>query len=381
MLEVDVEGRVGSFSITARFTSGPGVTALFGRSGAGKSSLINMVAGLLRPERGRIAVGDTVLFDASRGINVAPSRRRIGYVFQEGRLFPHLTVRRNLRYGRWFTRRDDRFVSEDHVVDLLGIGHLLKRRPGDLSGGEKQRVAIGRTLLASPRLLLMDEPLAALDVQRKAEILPYIERLRDDMRIPIVYVSHAMEEVARLADTLVLMSAGRVAASGPLEEILGRLDLRPLTGRYEAGTVIETQVARHRPEVALSVLEFRGGELSVPAVDLPVGHPIRVRVRSRDVAIALDRPAGLSIRNVIAARIEEVSREEGAFAEVRLSAGDAVLIARLTRDAVETLDLRPGLPVFALVKSIALDRHSLGLASTRPRDTVGDGTEDGVDRN
>ena len=234
-LAVDIAHRLGRFDLRATFAAEGNLTALFGRSGAGKTTLVNLIAGLSRPERGRIAIGDVTLVDTAGGIFVPKHRRRVGYVFQEGRLFPHLTVRRNLLYGHWFTPRAERYQRFDRVVELLGIAPLLERRPHSLSGGEKQRVAIGRALLASPRLLLMDEPLAALDEARKAEILPYIERLRDEAKVPIVYVSHSIAEVTRLANTVVVLSEGRVAAAGPAGEVMGRLDLFPLTGRAEIG--------------------------------------------------------------------------------------------------------------------------------------------------
>ncbi len=222
-LAVDVEKRLDAFTVAANFASAGRLTALFGRSGSGKTTIINLIAGLSRPDRGRIVVDDAVLFDDRAGIDVPAHRRRLGYVFQEGRLFPHLTVEANLLYGRKRTPERDRLGSLAGIVDLLGIGELLARRPASLSGGEKQRVAIGRALLASPRLLLMDEPLASLDDARKADILPYIERLRDEMKLPIVYVSHSVEEVARLADTVVVLSQGKVAATGPVGEIFARL--------------------------------------------------------------------------------------------------------------------------------------------------------------
>jgi molybdate transport system ATP-binding protein len=218
-LDIDVTHQLGAFQLSVRFTAADGVIALFGPSGSGKTSVINIIAGLIEPQHGRVAIDDTVLVDRARGIFVKPRRRRIGYVFQDGRLFPHLTVRQNLLYGRFFAPKTERFGSLAEVVELLGLGALLARRPALLSGGEKQRVAIGRALLACPRLLLMDEPLASLDEQRRSEVLPYIERLRDEVRVPIVYVSHSREEVGRIASTIVRLEAGRVAsvtsAAGP----------------------------------------------------------------------------------------------------------------------------------------------------------------------
>src|SRR5713226_6180296 len=216
-IEVDVAHRLGAFALDVRCTSAGRLTAFFGQSGAGKTSLVNIIGGLIRPDRGRIAVDGATLVDTASGIFVPPHRRRVGYVFQEGRLFPHLTVRQNLMFGRWFRPPQERKVRLETVLDLLGIGHLLQRRPGALSGGEKQRVAIGRALLASPRLLLMDEPLAALDDERKMEVLTLIERLRDGFKVPIVYVSHSIDEVARLASPVVVFSAGHVVAAGAVD--------------------------------------------------------------------------------------------------------------------------------------------------------------------
>ena len=370
MIEIDVEKRLGDFRLEARFTApATGITALFGRSGAGKTTLVNLLAGLERPDRGRIAVGGEVLFSAEDGVDVPTERRRLGYVFQEGRLFPHYSVRGNLTYGR---RRGapGAAVSVDAVVALLGLETLLDRRPGDLSGGEKQRVAIGRALLAEPRLLLMDEPLASLDAPRKREIMPFIERLRDELRIPIVYVSHAMEEIVRLADTLVLLAEGRVAAAGPIEELTSRLDLRPLTGRYDAGAVIRATVAGHDVTYGLSELAFPGGRLRVSHVALPLGTPVRARIRARDVALATTRPVGISFRNVFAARVSEIAPERAPIVDVRLDIGSpgqsVTLWARVTARAVQELGLAPGREVFALVKTVALGRSSYGRYDPAP---------------
>ncbi|HKW55093.1 MAG TPA: molybdenum ABC transporter ATP-binding protein [Stellaceae bacterium] len=369
MIEIDVEKRLGDFRLEARFTApATGITALFGRSGAGKTTLVNLLAGLEQPDRGRIAIGGEVLFSAADGIDVPTERRRLGYVFQEGRLFPHYSVRGNLAYGRRGGRGGA--VSVDAVVALLGLETLLDRRPGDLSGGEKQRVAIGRALLAEPRLLLMDEPLASLDAPRKAEIMPFIERLRDELRIPIIYVSHAMEEIVRLADTLVLMSEGRVAAAGPIEELTSRLDLRPLTGRYDAGAVIRATVAGHDVTYGLSELAFPGGRLRVSHVALPLGTPVRARIRARDVALATTRPVGISFRNVFAARVTEVAPERAPIVDIRLDIGtpgqSVALWARVTARAVQELGLQPGREVFALVKTVALGRASYGRYDPAP---------------
>ncbi|MGH6918466.1 MAG: molybdenum ABC transporter ATP-binding protein [Geminicoccaceae bacterium] len=356
VLEVDVAGQVGSFAVDVRFASEGGVTALFGHSGAGKTTVVNMIGGLVRPRRGRIVVDGRTLFDADRGIDLPPHRRRLGHVFQEGRLLPHLSVRQNLLYGRWFSRARADPGRFDEVVELLGIEGLLGRRPRSLSGGERQRVAVGRALLNAPAALLMDEPLASLDGPRKAEILPYLERLRDQARLPIIYVSHAIDEVAQLARTMVLMSDGRVVATGPIAEIMNRLDLRPMTGRFEAGVVIEGIVRAHDQTFQLSTVSIGRQSLVVPLLAEELGARVRLRVRARDVALATERPTGISIQNILPGKVIELSREEGTFVEVNVDVDGTVLTARLTRRAVAVLRLAPGQPVFALVKSIALDR-------------------------
>jgi molybdate transport system ATP-binding protein len=362
LIEIAIEKRLGSFTLDARLEAPEtGITALFGRSGVGKTSVINALAGLVRPDRGRIAVGDETLFDSARGIDLPPERRRLGYVFQEDRLFPHYSVRGNLLYG---AKNDGVGPSFDTVVALLGIKDLLGRRPADLSGGEKQRVAIGRALLASPRLLLMDEPLASLDAPRKAEILPFIERLRDELKLPVFYVSHEMEEVVRLADLLAILDNGKVAAAGSVEDLTSRLDLWPLTGRYEAGAVIRTVLRGHDTTFGLSELAFPGGRLRVTRLSLPLGTAVRVRILARDVVLATERPAHLSIRNSFAGKVVEVAPARGPEIDLKLDIGSAaepvMLWARITQRACQELQLAPGKPIFALVKTVALDRHSYG---------------------
>jgi molybdate transport system ATP-binding protein len=363
MLSVAVQHRLGDFRLDAAFESGGGLTALFGRSGSGKTSLVNAVAGLIRPSRGRIVVDGEVLTDTASGVFVPARRRHVGYVFQEGRLFPHLTVRQNLLYGHWFAAKEKRASEVGHVIELLGIGELLGRRPANLSGGEKQRVAIGRALLATPRLLVMDEPLASLDEERKTEILPYIERLRDEFAIPIVYVSHAIAEVTRLATTIVVMSEGRVAAIGSTAEIMGRIDLFPLTGRAEAGAILNTRVAEHDVRFGLTTLRTAAGDLRVPYIDMRLGARLRVRIRARDVMIALEPPRGLSALNILPGTVVEIGEAEGASVEMRLDCGGEALIARLTRRSVEALGLAPGRQVYAVIKSIAFDHQAFAGAA------------------
>ena len=357
-LDVDVARKLGAFRIDAQLSCEGGLLALFGPSGAGKTSLINLIAGLLRPDRGRVAIDADVLFDSKFGIDVPVHRRRVGYVFQEPRLLPHLSVRHNLLYGHWFCPPAARYTQFAEVVELLGIGHLLKRRPALLSGGERQRVAIGRALLASPRVLLMDEPLTSLDAARKEEIYPYVERLRYEAKVPIVYVSHAIEDVMRLATTVAFMEHGRITASGPIDDILSRPDARH--PRRGAGAVFDAVVIGHDEDFALSVLGFPGGELRVPRLDLPKGSAIRVRIPARDVILAVAPPVGLSTLNVFQGEIIELAAGDGAVAEARIRLDGAYLLAQVTRKSIAALNLAPGREVFALVKSIAFDSRSIG---------------------
>ena len=357
-LDVDVRLPLGAFRLDTTFSTDGGVTALFGRSGSGKTTLVNVIAGILAPEDGVVRIAGEVVLDTARGLTVAMHRRRVGYVFQDARLFPHLDVRRNLLYGRWFNGGPD-LVSLDDAVGLLGIGDLLGRKPADLSGGEKQRVAIGRALLSNPRVLLMDEPLAALDGGRKAEILPYLERLRAETGIPILYVSHALDEVARLADTIVVLDEGSVAAAGPAEDVLSRVDLGPLTGRAEASTLLTVDVVEQDTARGLTVAALEGRRLYLPAIDAMPGDRLRVRVRARDVALAIHRPDGLSFRNVLEGRIAEIGVEDGAYAEIAIDIGRTRLRARVTRWAVDELGLSVGGPVFALLKTVAFERRQI----------------------
>ncbi len=354
-LSVAVRHRLGSFALDVAFEAPAGVTALFGRSGSGKTTVVGAIAGLLHPRHGRVALGGVPLLDTERGLSVPRHRRRIGTVFQEGRLFPHLSVRQNLLFGRWFAPRGEAGADVDAVVEMLGLGPLLARRPARLSGGEKQRVAIGRALLSRPRLLLMDEPLSALDESRKAEILPYIERLRDEAAVPIVYVSHSVAEVARLADTLVVLDDGRVTAAGPAAEILGRLDVVPLAGSREAGAVLEARVAAQDERFGLTTLSTPAGALRVPCVDLPIGTALRIQIPARDVLLSRAAPIGTSALNVLPAVVAEVPEAAGATVDLRLDCGGVALVARITRLSLGEMGLAPGVPVFAVVKSVALD--------------------------
>jgi molybdate transport system ATP-binding protein len=360
MLDVRLRLQLAGFGLDVAFT-GPesGITALFGPSGAGKSMVVNAMAGIVDVDAGHVRLGATTVIDTATGTLVPPRRRRFGYVFQDARLFPHMTVKDNLLYGWRRSPPAERRIDVDHVVALLGLAPLLERRPRGLSGGEAQRVGLGRALLAQPRLLLMDEPLAALDVRLKAEILPYIERLRDAFGLPIVYVSHSIEEVTRLADTLIVLDRGRVVAAGDVFEVMARLELLPPGSPYEAGAIVDCRVAVHDEIYALTRLHFDGGTLVVPRLPLAAGARLRVRILARDVLVALVRPEGLSAQNFVEGRVAGVRYEDGAYAEVQIAAGAARILARITRQSSERLGLVPGRPVIAVIKSMAIDRRGL----------------------
>lgn len=332
---------------------GRGVTALFGASGSGKTSVLRAIAGLERHAGGYLAVNGAIWQDAQRF--VPTHRRPLGYVFQEASLFAHLDVARNLDYGLRRIPPAARRVPRAQAIELLGIGHLLQRRPDTLSGGERQRVAIARALLTAPRLLLMDEPLAALDAQRKAEILPYLARLRAELDIPVLYVSHALDEVIQLADHLVLLDAGQVRASGPIAETLARIDL-PMAQSASAAVLIEATVQGYDSAYELLRLGFAGGELLAPhPTPLAPGTRLRLQVQARDVSLALAPAPGSSILNRLPATVTGISSADTpAHMLVRLDAGGTPLLARITRFSCDQLHLAVGLPVWAQIKAVAL---------------------------
>ena len=358
-LSVAIRHGFPGFDLDVSFDAPPGLTVLFGPSGSGKTTLINAVAGLLRPDRGRIVADDWVLLDTDTGRCLPPHRRRLGYIFQEGRLFPHLTVRQNLAYGRWFAPRTARTENPDHVIEMLGIGHLLDRRPGALSGGEKQRVAIGRALLAAPRLILADEPLAALDEARKAEILPYFERLRDEVSVPILYVSHASAEVARLATTVIALRQGRIIASGPPAQVMGDVTA---VGARETASVLSARVVAHHAD-GLTELVTAAGPLWLPRVQDTAGAAIRVRIMAHEVILSRHRPEGLSALNILPGTITRIHQGEGPGAVVHLAIGPEEILVRITRRACAALDLKTGDSAFAILKSMSVARDRIWTAT------------------
>ena len=360
-LTVALRHRLGHFDMDVAFDAPPGLTVLYGRSGSGKTTIINAVAGLLRPDAGRIAVDGRVLFDSEARVCLPPHKRRLGYIVQDARLFPHLTVRQNLLYGRHFAPEPAPEARIDHVVEMLGIGPLLARRPGRLSGGERQRVAIGRALLASPRLILADEPLAALDEARKAEILPYFERLRDEVATPILYVSHAPNEVARLATEVIALQDGRVVGQGSATELLGDPGVTPL-GAGAAGAVLEVRVVDQHAD-GLTELEAPGGlRLLVPEVEAPAGTRLRVQIAAQDVMLATREPRDISALNIFRARVRTLRMGDGPGALVQLDAGGDLMLSRITRRSVTTLGLREGQEVFAIIKAVSVAKDAIARA-------------------
>jgi molybdate transport system ATP-binding protein len=355
MINILVEHDYPGFSLSAQFTAPrQGITVLYGPSGSGKTTILKAVAGLFRPDR------FTLDFAGEKLHRIAAERRRFGTVFQDGRLFPHLTVRGNLLYGirrapRHATKGGPGQIYVDDVVGLLGLGDLLRRRPATLSGGERQRVAIGRALLSQPRLLLMDEPLASLDAARQEEILPYLQRLRDDLHIPILYVTHAMDEVVRLADHVVLLHAGRVMGQGSLTELASRVDL-PLARRDDSGGVLRGFLHSHDDERRLSAIACGGLVFLVPRLNLAPQSLVRLRIPAREVVIARDVPQEISVSNVLPAVVSAIGRDEaGHAALVELDVGGGQLLSRITLDAADRLGLEPGMHVTALVKAVSVE--------------------------
>ena len=331
-----------------------GITAVFGQSGSGKTTLLRCLAGLERSPTGFMQVGDDVWQDESRNVYEPISNRSIGYVFQEPRLFPHLSVLSNLVYGFNRTPAGERRLAIDQVVEVLGIAHLLDRRPHKLSGGEQQRVAIGRALLTSPKLLLLDEPLSSLDSQRKREIMPFIQRLYKDLKIPIVYVTHSLQEILQLAQIVILLRDGKGIATGPLNEVFSRLDLHRNLGPHLIGAVIDTAVADHEQEFGLTRLEFNGQSLYMPLQHLNIGDPLRVHILSSDVSLAIE-PCHhqTSALNILPATVTAVQEVDQSTVDIRLDVG-CPLVASITRKSAATLGLKPGQRVYAHIKSVAL---------------------------
>ncbi|MDE2578632.1 MAG: molybdenum ABC transporter ATP-binding protein [Hyphomicrobiales bacterium] len=358
MIEFQAFDQRRDFTLDVDFALNAGVSALFGPSGSGKSTILNLIAGLERPQRGRIALDGNVLLDTARGVFVPAHKRRIAVVFQDALLFPHLNVRRNIAFGRFFAPKDAPAIPQELVVAALGVGHMLDRRPATLSGGERQRVGLARALLASPRLLLMDEPLAALDDERKIEIMALIERLRAEFSTPILYVSHAVEEVVRLAQDVVVLDKGQVAAQGAPATALMRARGVMARERFHLASALDCALGAYDPAYDLTQFIHPSGQGALVGRVGPSGKPVRILVRATDIALATGPQTGLSIRTRLAGAVESIHADAGAlaFVHVVLAGGDR-LVASVTRSAIAELDLAPGKQVDCLIKSVALDER------------------------
>jgi molybdate transport system ATP-binding protein len=362
MLEVNVALKVGSFQLDVAFQNQKTFTALFGHSGSGKSLTLNLISGLLRPDEGFIRLDGEPFVDTNERVFEPMHKRRIGVVFQDANLFPHMSVRQNLLFGRWFAPRGERRIDFDHVIDVLGIGKLLKRPPSRLSGGERQRVAIGRALLSCPKLLLFDEPMAALDMERKLEILPLIERIRDEFRVPMVYVSHAIEEVVRLADLIVVIDAGKVKATGGPGEVFSAAAAQSEEARFDRSSVLTVKVAGENAAYGLTELKHPSGVIWLGGPAGPLGSEARIIVKATDVVLSNEPAHRTSVRSMLRGKVESV-HDSGPFAMVEVAlAGDNRLFAAATRKAVDDLGLHPGADVYALIKTAALDEAKVAAA-------------------
>jgi molybdate transport system ATP-binding protein len=350
MLELNFVQTLGDHRLAINETlPGQGITAVFGVSGAGKTSLINAISGLTRPQQGRIVLNDRVLSDAENKRFLAPEKRRIGYVFQDARLFPHYRVRGNLKYGMHRSAAG----QFDKLVALLGIEPLLERFPWSLSGGEKQRVAIGRALLTSPELLLLDEPLASLDIPRKRELLPYLQRLAREINIPMLYVSHSLEEILHLADKVLVLDGGEVKAFGNLEEVWGSSVMHPWLPKEQQSSVLKVTVLEHHPHYAMTALALGDQHLWVNKLESPLQATLRIRIQASDVSLILQPPVNSSIRNVLRARVAQCYDDEGQV-EVQLEVGSRTLWARISPWARDELMIKPGQWLYAQIKSVSI---------------------------
>ena len=360
MLEVDLTLQRGAFRLAASFSAPtPGVTALFGRSGCGKTTLVNLIAGLIRDGEGRIALDGEHWLDSARGVRVPAEQRRIGYVFQDARLFPHYSVRGNLLYGARELPRG----HFDDVVALLGLDALLSRRPGGLSGGERQRVALGRALLRQPRLLLLDEPLASLDQSRREEVLPFLERLRDHYAIPMIFVSHQFDEVLRLATHLVVLDGGQVAVAGDVGEVSLAPALRGIVGTEAVGAVVDGVVRSVDAATELANIDVGGQKLQVSSRHLQTGQAVRLQLLARDLILAVQEPHGLSVRNQLRGRVDSIS-PDGSGDLVTVDVGGITLLSRVTPAATQELRLAPGIELWVLVKAVSVSHHAIGTAGS-----------------
>jgi molybdate transport system ATP-binding protein len=357
MLELAIRHHQGDFTLSANLSIGDGLTALFGPSGSGKTTLVNIVAGLIRPSEGRVRFGGQRWSDTATGAFLPPHRRRLGYVFQEGRLFPHMTVLQNMRYGERLLPSSERREDLDRITALLGISDLLTRRPAHLSGGEKQRVALGRALMASPKLLLMDEPLSALDSALKAQILPYIERIRDEFGVPILYVSHSIEEVARLATAVVTFDGGTATLIGRPDEALATV--ARASGDLPAGNFIEANITGHHDDDGLTEALSAAGPILLRKTHLAIGTRVRVFVPVSDIVVATGPGEGLSALNRLSGHVTEIGEGSSGSVTLTVDCLGQKIVAEVTRRSLRQLALEPGKPVHLLFKTVSIASEGL----------------------
>ena len=353
-LQVKFQLQQGTFALNVDFNAPSyGLTAIFGSSGCGKTTVLRCIAGLNKPKKGFLKLNDQVWQDSENNTFLPVDKRSIGYVFQDTVLFPHLNVNKNLLYGYRRLSQEQQKIKPEVVIELLGLGHLLNRSTLNLSGGEKQRVAIGRALLTSPQLLLMDEPLAALDSQSKSEIMPYLEQLHTDLKLPVLYVSHSLDEVARLADEIVLMNNGQVEAQGEVHDIFTRLDLAP-SHDTEASSIIDAKVMAHEDAFSLSKLGFNGGQITLASQGLDIGQEVRIIIHAKDVSLALEHHTNSSILNIMPAKVLEIGELTRSKVLVKLDVGGQALLSSITKKSMSLLAIQPGQDVFVQIKSVAL---------------------------
>lgn len=362
MLKVDIAKKYPGFSLDACFETATGTTAIFGPSGAGKSTILAAIAGLVEPDQGIIGLSDRIFFDQANKINMSADKRHVGMVFQDAKLFPHMDVKTNLTYAIWAGNREAR-LSFDHVVDVLGLGDLLGRVPRNLSGGEKQRVAIGRALLSSPEILLLDEPLASLDIQRRRRLLPFLKSIRSEFSVPMVFISHDPDEVIELAEELVLVENGKVIQSGSVRDVFASSEMQKLLGSKDQSVILETNVQSYDEQYLLADLALTGSLAGSKAdeaiirvhMETPgIGKPVRLRLKSRDIAIALKRPEYTSLQNCLPVTITHIEETDAAHAKIMCDLGQQKLIAHITKKSLQELDLVAGQGAFVLIKSVAL---------------------------
>jgi len=357
MIEIDIRAKLGEFQLEVCFEVEHGITALFGPSGSGKTSLIRIIAGLETPASGLIRISGTTLFSKSENINLPIHTRKVGYVLQEANLFPHLNVHQNLTYARWAGKRNKSIDIKD-ICKVLGIENLLDRMPDKLSGGERQRVAIGRALLSDPSILLLDEPLSALDHSRKQEILPFLEQIRDRFAIPMIYISHSVDEITRLADQLVVLNNGKQSTYGPIETVLRDLDIRGSGDALEAGSLINGICTGFDDQVALAQINIGEQILQLPIAELKIGSKVRLRIKANDVAIALSKPDNISMQNMLESKITALRQTDPSHVTLDLQIGSQQIRSHITQKAASDLALKEGRTCIALLKSVALEGRS-----------------------